>query len=543
MSASQGGGFRPFFHDVQLGESVTRILEAFLASRAAIAAALVVAMIWGFWSPPLYDLDEGAFSEATREMMVSGNYASIFLNAEPRHDKPILIYWLQAASAHLFGLNEFALRLPSVLAGLTWVWALFAFTRRHLDGVTAGVAAMLLALSLFVGLIAKAAVADALLNLFLALALFDIYNHFRHPSRYLLLRIFVWLGLGFLTKGPVAVVFPVLVSGLLYLGDGRWREWLRLVFDPMGLLLFVAIVLPWHIAVYLDSGWAFFEGFYLHHNLARYGNAMEGHSGGVFYYALVAPLLLMPFSGWFLNTLGNWRAALGDPLDRFAWLWFFSVLLVFSFSGTKLPHYMLYGITGVVLLMARYRDRLHNAWLGFVPPLILLGALSVLPQLFEYLARNTARDYDRGLFEAGAQAFSGWPQLLCVFVLALAVLFVFLPLSLWRRLLLIGFAQAALVAGVIVPTVLDVLQAGPKAAGLFAGEQGKDVVFYRVYQPSVSVYRQQVITHEPAVPGQWVYVRSDHVAEFLAQPSPYHKHIVFSQPPATLIAIDAKPAD
>ena len=75
---------------------------------------------------------------------------------------------------------------------------------------------------------------------------------------------------------------------------------------------------------------------------------MEGHSGGIFYYALVAPLLLMPFSGWFLNTLGNWRAALGDPLDRFAWLWFFSVLLVFlDFPALKLPHCMLYGITGV----------------------------------------------------------------------------------------------------------------------------------------------------------------------------------------------------
>ena len=520
-----------------------RILEDFLASRTAIAVALVVAMVWGFWSPPLYDLDEGAFTEATREMMVSGNYASIYLNAEPRHDKPILIYWVQAASVHLFGLNEFALRLPSVLAGLAWVSALFAFTRRHLDAATAGVAAMLLALSLFVGLIAKAAVADALLNLFLVLAMFDIYSHFCHPSRRLLLRVFLWLGLGFLTKGPVAVLFPVIVSGLLYASDGRWRAWLRLVFDPVGLLLFVAIVLPWHIAVYLDSGWAFFEGFYLHHNLARYGNAMEGHSGGIFYYALVAPLLLMPFSGWFLGVLGNLGALRRDPLDRFVWLWFFSVLVVFSFSGTKLPHYMLYGVTGVVLLMAKYRDRLRSPWLGFVPALLFLGVLSVLPQLFATLAQTTGRDYDRGLFEAGAQSFGGWPQLLCVSALLMAVLILFLPLTVWRRLLLIGYVQAALVGGLIVPTVLDVLQAGPKAAGLFAREQEKDVVFYRVYQPSVSVYRQQVTTHAPAKPGQWVYVRTDHVAEYLAQPSPYRKHIVFSRPPATLIAVDGKAGD
>ena len=187
--------------------------------------------------------------------MVSGNYASIFLNAEPRHDKPILIYWLQAASAHLFGLNEFALRLPSVLAGLAWVSALFAFTRRHLDGVTAGCRDAVGAVPVCRS-DRQAAVADALLNLFLALALFDIYSHFP-PSVAVPAAAYLRLaGSRVSDQGPVAVVFPVLVSGLLYLGDGRGREWLRLVFDPMGLLLFVAIVLPWHIAVYLDSGWA-----------------------------------------------------------------------------------------------------------------------------------------------------------------------------------------------------------------------------------------------------------------------------------------------
>jgi 4-amino-4-deoxy-L-arabinose transferase-like glycosyltransferase len=341
----------------------------------------------------------------------------------------------------------------------------------------------------------------------------------------------------------VAIFFPLLVSGLFYLSYGRWREWVRAIFDPWGLLIFVAIVLPWHVAIYLDSGWQFFKGFYLHQNIGRYDSPMEGHSGGIFYYVIAAPLIIMPFAGWLIESLRQLPKVRIEPLDRFVWLWFFSVLVVFSFSGTKLPHYMLYGVTGVVLLMARYRDGLRSPWLGFVPAVLFLGVLSALPQLFATLAQTTGRDYDRGLFEAGAQSFSGWPQLLCVSALLMALLILFLPLTVWRRLLLIGYVQAALVAGLIVPTVLDVLQAGPKAAGLFAREQEKDVVFYRVYQPSVSVYRQQVTTHAPAKPGQWVYVRADHVAEYLAEPSPYRKHIVFSQPPATLIAVDEKAGD
>jgi len=73
---------------------------------------LVAAIFFGFWfnlgGVPLFDLDEGAFSEATREMLASGNYLTTYLNGALRFDKPILIYWLQALSVGSFGLDEFA---------------------------------------------------------------------------------------------------------------------------------------------------------------------------------------------------------------------------------------------------------------------------------------------------------------------------------------------------------------------------------------------------------------------------------------------------
>jgi len=97
-----------------------------------------------------------------------------------------------------------------------------------------------------------------------------------------------------------------------------------------------------------------------------------------------------------------------------------------------------------------------------------------------------------------------------------------------------------LIAVLVLPGVMEVLQGGVKAAALFARQHGKDLVFYRTFQPSVSVYRDQIIRRQPAQPGQWVYMRVDRVDEFLAQPSPYRKEIVFSQPPATLVAIEEK---
>lgn len=515
-------------------------VERLLDGHSALLAAVLLAMVWGFWSPPLYDLDEGAFTEATREMIASGNYVSIYLNGEPRHDKPVMIYWLQAASVHLFGLNEFALRLPSVLAAIAWLGALYRFTRRHVDFASAQVAGLLFSLSLFIGLLAKAAVADALLNLFIALAMFDIFSHSRSPSRILLMRVFVWLGLGFLTKGPVAVFFPLVVSGLFYLGEGRLREWLRLALDWRGLLLFVAIVLPWHVAVYLDSGWAFFEGFYLHHNLDRYGDPMEGHGGGPWYYLVMAPLLVMPFAGWLLSSLQRLRSDWRDPLERFAWIWFFCVLAVFSLSGTKLPHYLLYGMSGLFVVMAKHRAALSLTWAHLLPPALLLAVLAASPQLFALLAGSTDRVYERSLFEAGAVALGGWPQWLTLAALLALGMVAVLPTALWRRMLLAGYLQALVVAVAVVPSVLGVLQDGPRAAGLFAREHDRRVVFHRSFQPSVSVYREQIIRHEPPRPGDWVYVRIDHLDAFLAQPSRYPRRVVFRHPPATLVEIGAQ---
>jgi len=89
----------------------------------------------------LFDHDEGAFSEATRGMFERGDFITTYLNDRIRFDKPILIYWLQAASVAAFGTDVWVFRLPSALAGILWVLAIFAFTRKVTDQQTAIAAA------------------------------------------------------------------------------------------------------------------------------------------------------------------------------------------------------------------------------------------------------------------------------------------------------------------------------------------------------------------------------------------------------------------
>ncbi|MDV7401890.1 glycosyltransferase family 39 protein, partial [Arthrospira platensis SPKY1] len=97
---------------------------------------LALALFFFFYplgAAPLFDLDEGAFSQATREMFLRGDFLATSLHGQPRYDKPILSYWLQAASVVLFGINEFAFRLPSALASTAWALLIFGFVRRVAD--------------------------------------------------------------------------------------------------------------------------------------------------------------------------------------------------------------------------------------------------------------------------------------------------------------------------------------------------------------------------------------------------------------------------
>src|SRR5437763_12236328 len=101
------------------------------ASRIALVIYCAILFFWNLGAAPLVDVDEGAFSEATREMLARGDFITTYLNGELRFDKPILTYWLQAIPVSLAGPVEWAFRLPSALAASLWVWLLYRFARRE----------------------------------------------------------------------------------------------------------------------------------------------------------------------------------------------------------------------------------------------------------------------------------------------------------------------------------------------------------------------------------------------------------------------------
>src|SRR5215471_10531127 len=103
-------------------------------SRTLAPLAIVAVLLSFFFAlgrAPLFDVDEGAFSQATLEMFERGDFLFTYLNGQPRYDKPILVYWLQAASVLLLGPTEFAFRLPSAVCATLWCALVFAFTKKN----------------------------------------------------------------------------------------------------------------------------------------------------------------------------------------------------------------------------------------------------------------------------------------------------------------------------------------------------------------------------------------------------------------------------
>ncbi|MEK9767117.1 MAG: hypothetical protein VW274_11630, partial [Thalassolituus sp.] len=213
------------------------------------------------------------------------------------------------------------------------------------------------------------------LNMILSTTMLCMYLYSQRPSKGLLVAVYTLMALGVLTKGPVAVVIPFLAGGLFYLTSGYRTEFLKAIFFIPGWILFLLIAAPWYILEYMAQGQAFIDGFFMKHNVNRFNNAMEGHDGGLLFYPLVLPFLMAPFGGLLIRILPSIKTTLknGDTLNRFLWIWFLVVLTMFSLASTKLPHYILYGVTPLVILMARYRSWLQSRILAAVFPLFVFS--------------------------------------------------------------------------------------------------------------------------------------------------------------------------
>jgi len=324
----------------------------------------------------LMDKTEALFVEVGHQMLLRGDWVSPWWNGQLFFDYPVWGYWMVALSFRLFGVSEWAARLPVALAASTVVVASFlllwqlapaaeATGRRWLRAaVAAGVMATTPG---WIGW-GRSSTTDMFLASAITLALYGfLLAHDAPPAgrqaRIGRVAMALFAGIAVLAKGPVGLLLPALVVTVHLALTGEWLRWWR----PRSLLamavLFLGVVLPWYSAAAQRHGEAFLGGFLGFSNLQRFTNVLYDHPGPPWFYLPWVALLLLPWSLFlpaaFLRlrpwTLSRWRRGEpGETLPLFFLLWLALVVAFFSAAATKLPGYILPAVPAAAMVIALY---------------------------------------------------------------------------------------------------------------------------------------------------------------------------------------------
>ncbi|MBL9122346.1 MAG: glycosyltransferase family 39 protein, partial [Planctomycetaceae bacterium] len=406
---------------------------AWQGRAAAIAWGILIATafvyFYGHLSYPLLEPDESRYARIAEQMVRSGDYIVPRRFGEPYLDKPPLLYWLTAASYHLFGVSDGAARIACATSAFAAVLATYAIGRRLVGQRAAWIGAFSLMLCSGFALGGKFLLMDGLLTCLVTLTMMCGYLAIQGPRVRpgWCVAASVFCGLGVMTKGPLAIVLflpPLFAARWLSASGARlsWRDWL-LCFAPGAM-----IALPWFVAVSLREP-QFLEYFFWRHNIERFTTDFS-HDQPWWYYIPVlllgmfpASLLLGPLVNFLLGSQARVRA-LRTPQLGYLTLVAAWILVFFSLSRGKLPPYIIPALPPLCLLCGKllevliWRDEhgsIYQRTRAFMPELIIqVGMVGVAVVGIVDLAMGGGRNFgfvlDGALIAAGTFFFFYLPR-------------------------------------------------------------------------------------------------------------------------------------
>ncbi|MTJ54779.1 glycosyltransferase family 39 protein [Anabaena sp. UHCC 0253] len=526
-----------------------------LAVTVASLWLLVIGWIafgWNLGNMGLIDETEPLFAEASRQMLITGDWITPFFNGETRFDKPALIYWCQAIAYHIIGVNEWAVRLPSALAAMGVVALAFYTVQWHFakqDEVeqvknlprrylTAAIAAALMALNPEMMVWGRIGVSDMLLTGCIGSSLLCFFlgyaqNHppiiianFRLPNQWYL-ACYVLMAGAILTKGPVGIVLPglIMIAFGLYLGKfwELWREMRPIL--GIGIVLFLSV--PWYALVTWRNGWNFINAFFGYHNIERFTEVVNGHSAPWYFYFVVVLLGFAPYSVYIPAALARvkfWQRShwlkqeRSQHLGLFACFWFLGVFGFFSIAVTKLPSYVLPLMPAAAILVALFWSDLFpssqplqslriSAWVNVAFLTVVAIALYNLTQIAG--PDPAAPELYVQMEKSGILKFGGIIWLLSAIITASLILS-----YRYRQIItinLVGFIAFIAIALMPAVSIMDQQRQLPlrelSTLIVESKQPNEEVIMVGFKKPTVTFYTQQLINYIPSSPQVLEYIQ------------------------------------
>jgi 4-amino-4-deoxy-L-arabinose transferase-like glycosyltransferase len=296
----------------------------------ALIAACIVCLI-GMLGIPLIDIDAAQYASMSREMASTGNYLQLYDLGKDYLDKPPLLFWLSSINIQLFGVHDWAYRLPSILCLGLALWSTYRFTLLYYNTLTAQLATLVLATSQAFILMAHDVRCDTMLMGFVMFSVWQLAAWYQTNLWKHFVLAFMGIGFGMLTKGPIAIVVPGVSFAIHFLLQRNWKQFFRWEYI-LGVLIVGVLLIPMSIGLY--------NQFDLHPGKIIHGVPIQ--SGLRFYYWTQS---FGRYTGEnVFNEMNHFTFLLENMLWSFLpWIFIFLIALVVSIkdvvkSGFKLQN-------------------------------------------------------------------------------------------------------------------------------------------------------------------------------------------------------------
>ena len=354
--------------------------------RATDALALIAFcgyfFLLGLQQVGLVGADEPRYAQVAREMLARHDWVTPVLYGVPWLEKPPLYYWCAMLAYKATGrVSDVAARLPSAVLCSLMIVFIYRWARRFRPGMQLDAALITASAAVVIGF-GRSASTDMPLTVMFTLAMLSWYGWYASVHRSWLLSFYFFTGLGTLAKGPIAVFLAAIVIIAFAVLRRDARLLLRSLW-PVGVALYLAVTVPWFIAVQRANP-EFFRVFFLQHNLERFASNLYHHPEPFWFYLPVALVALLPWTAFVVEALvqaiRNWRFSVREPagkedLRTYLALWLLVPIIFFSLSHSKLPGYILPAIPAGTILLADFILRREQQAAKPATWIILLHAL------------------------------------------------------------------------------------------------------------------------------------------------------------------------
>jgi 4-amino-4-deoxy-L-arabinose transferase-like glycosyltransferase len=367
-----------------------------LYNQLFIALGAIILFVPFLGNVHLFDWDEINFAESAREMIVSGDYLNVQINFVPFWEKPPLFIWMQVLSMKLFGINEFAARFPNAVVGIATLLVLYNIGKRTRNMKFGLIWAAVYAASILPHFYFKSGIIDPLFNLFIFLGVYYFIIFSDKPGSGETLKNIalsaLFIGLGILTKGPVAFLIFFLTAVVYMVISSSYKKFIqtKVVVSYAVVVAFVGGF--WFILQMLSGNFNIIVDFF-EYQIYLFSHKGAGHGGFLLYHFVILFIGVFPASVFALKSFRKDKE--DDESYAHFKLWmvilFWVVLILFTIVSTKIVHYSSMCYIPLTFLAAYIIDKILNKkqtfslWMKTVTIFlsVLLGSAIVLLQLIE----------------------------------------------------------------------------------------------------------------------------------------------------------------